>query len=100
MKKYFRRLASPLPTLTARYALRKPTCDERRPVSMRIWNMETIARPLLTLTILAASLWITSPSDRAGALIYSQSSDGQSTFGPSQLWAATGVNSEVADESI
>ena len=48
--------------------------------------------------MLAASLWVTSPSARAGQLIYSQYSDGQSAFGPSQVWPATGANSEIADE--
>ncbi len=62
------------------------------------WSMKTISQTLLTLTILAASLWVTSPSARAGQLIYSQSSDGQSAYGPSQVWPATGVNSEIADE--
>jgi IPT/TIG domain len=32
------------------------------------------------------------------SVLYSQFSDGQSTFGPSQLWSAAGVNSEVADD--
>jgi len=58
--------------------------------------MKTITRIFLQLTILAAALW--SSSARAGELVYSQFSDNQSTYGPSQLWAATGVNSEVADE--
>ncbi|MEY2504708.1 MAG: hypothetical protein QOG27_988, partial [Verrucomicrobiota bacterium] len=58
--------------------------------------MKTITRKSLQLIILAAALW--SFTARGGELIYSQSSDNQSTFGPSQLWAATGVNSEVADE--
>jgi hypothetical protein len=61
-------------------------------------SMKTIARTLLTLILLAASLWAASPSARAGELIYSQVSDNQSTYGPSELWTATGVNSEVADE--
>jgi hypothetical protein len=60
--------------------------------------MKTIPRTLLTLTLLVASLWITSASTRAGQLIYSQYSDGQSAFGPSLVWPATGGNSEIADE--
>ncbi|MEY2529683.1 MAG: hypothetical protein QOJ05_1773, partial [Verrucomicrobiota bacterium] len=62
----------------------------------RSFHMKTITRKFLQLTMLAASLW--SFSARAGELIYSQSSDNQSTYGPSQLWTATAVNSEVADE--
>jgi hypothetical protein len=50
------------------------------------------------LALLTALLWISSPSANAGQLIYSQLSDNQSTYGPSQSWPAGGVNSEVADE--
>lgn len=50
------------------------------------------------LTLLAASLWFGSPSAEASDLVFSQSSDGQSAYGPSQLWPANGVNSEVADD--
>jgi IPT/TIG domain/PQQ-like domain len=32
------------------------------------------------------------------SVLYSQFSDGQSTFGPSQLWSAAGINSEVTDD--
>jgi hypothetical protein len=60
------------------------------------WSMKTITSALLT--VLAAWLWVSSPSAQAGELIFSQPGDNQSTFGPSQLWAADGVNSEVADE--
>ena len=62
----------------------------------RICRMKTLPRMFLCLTILAASLW--SFPAKASELIYSQFSDNQSTFGPSQLWTTTGVNSEVADE--
>ena len=62
----------------------------------RRWGMKT--NPQILLTVLAAFLWVSSPSARAGELIYSQYSDNQSAYGPSQLWAATNVNSEVADE--
>ena len=81
-----------------RYAWEKTIGEENGPVAVRILGMKTIARTLLTLTLLTASLWATSASSRAGALVYSQFSDNQSTYGPSQLWTATGVNSEVADE--
>ena len=60
--------------------------------------MKTIARVRILLTVLAASLWLTSPSAEASELIYSQYSDGQSTYGPSLVWPANGVNAEVADE--
>ena len=56
------------------------------------------ARVRIFLTFLAASLWITSPAANASELIYSQYSDGQSVYGPSLVWPADAVNSEVADE--
>src|SRR4029077_1414526 len=34
----------------------------------------------------------------ASELVYSQYSDGQSVYGPSLIWPAYGLNSEVADE--
>jgi hypothetical protein len=58
--------------------------------------METKA-PVL-LMVLAASLWICSPSPAASELLFSQNADGQSTYGPSQLWSANGVSSEIADD--
>ena len=35
---------------------------------------------------------------QGGELVFSQMSDGQSTYGPSELWTPAGVNSEVADD--
>jgi hypothetical protein len=35
---------------------------------------------------------------QASELLFSQLSDGQSTYGPSELWPPTGINSEVADD--
>lgn len=58
--------------------------------------MKTLT-PIL-LTVVAASLWISNPSAKAGELIFSQRSDNQSTYGPSQSWPASGVNSELADD--
>ena len=58
--------------------------------------MQTISR--LLLLALAALLWVSTSSAIASELIYSQQSDNQSTYGPSQLWSASGVNSEVADD--
>ena len=58
--------------------------------------IKTISR--LLLLALAALLWVATPSAIASELIYSQRSDNQSTYGPSQLWSASGVNSEVADD--
>src|SRR5258708_4258159 len=60
--------------------------------------MKTIARVRILLTVLAASLWVTSPAANASELIYSQYSDGQSTYGPSLVWSPDSVNAEVADE--
>ena len=58
--------------------------------------MKTICQ--VTLFVFAALFWIASPSAVASELIYSQYSDGQSVYGPSLVWPADGVNSEVADE--
>jgi hypothetical protein len=60
--------------------------------------MKTIPRIRVLLTVLAAFVWVSSHSAKAGELIFSQYSDNQSTFGPSQLWTPAGVNSEVADD--
>ena len=57
--------------------------------------MKTISRTLLTL--LAASLWVSSPTARR-AHCYSQAVDGQSAFGPSEVWTPSNINSEVADD--
>jgi hypothetical protein len=35
-----------------------------------------------------------------GELVFSQSSDNQLVYGPSQLWPSTGTNSEVADDFV
>ena len=58
--------------------------------------MKTICQ--VTLFVFAALFWIASPSAVGGELIYSQFSDGQSTYGPSLVWPAENVNAEVADE--
>jgi hypothetical protein len=58
--------------------------------------MKTILRTLLT--VLAASLWVSSPAAKASALLYSQAVDGQSAFGPSEVWTPSNINSEVADD--
>src|SRR6476660_3799123 len=55
-------------------------------------------KALVLLTLLAASLWMCSPSPAASELLFSQNADGQSTYGPSQLWSASSVNSEIADD--
>src|SRR5690349_14785561 len=34
----------------------------------------------------------------ASSLIFSQLNDGQSTFGPSEVWAASNIDSEVSDD--
>jgi hypothetical protein len=57
--------------------------------------MKTITR---LLSVLAVLLWASTPAAPAGELLFSQYSDNQSTYGPSQLWSATGVNSEIADD--
>ena len=71
-------------------------CTARRRERREFLDMKTIA-PVL-LTALAALLLVFSPSAQASELIFSQQSDNQSTYGPSQLWSASGANSEVADD--
>lgn len=51
-----------------------------------------------SVAVFAVMLFSFSLPSNAGELIYSQLSDNQSTFGPSQLWSASGVNSEIADD--
>lgn len=58
--------------------------------------MKTICQ--VTLFIFAALFWIASASAVAGELVYSQYSDGQSTYGPSLVWSADSVSAEVADD--
>jgi hypothetical protein len=78
----------------------RPANPNCRPVKLlardELGDMKTF-KPLL-LAVLAASLWAFSPSVTAGELIFSQHSDNQSTYGPSQWWPAAGVNSELADD--
>src|SRR4051794_41147341 len=57
--------------------------------------MKTINRTLLTF---AASICLLTASAEASELLFSQFADGQSTYGPSQLWPAANVNSEIADD--
>jgi hypothetical protein len=55
----------------------------------------------LTHLIIAALLLLCLSSVAAGGeLLFSQYSDGQSTYGPSQAWSFTGTNSEVADDFV
>jgi hypothetical protein len=58
--------------------------------------MKTFAR--IVLIAVAASLWTFSPSAKASEVIFSQYSDNQSTFGPSQFWPAADINTEIADD--
>ena len=71
-------------------------CAAKREEQRELWSMKTIT-PIL-LTALATLLLIYSPSAQASELIFSQQSDNQSTYGPSQLWSTDGVNAEVADD--
>jgi hypothetical protein len=50
------------------------------------------------VVVLAAFIWAGLVRAQASELLFSQSSDGQSAYGPSELWAPAGVNSEVADD--
>jgi hypothetical protein len=51
-----------------------------------------------TVVVLAAFIGTGLVRAQASGLLYSQLSDGQSTYGPSELWTPAGVNSEVADD--
>src|SRR6476619_2385790 len=94
---HFSKCANRPEDLRARYASIKPTSGEQR--SESICKVSIMKRSTRHLALLAAFfLLIFSSSANAGELIYSQLSDNQSTFGPSQLWSATAVNSEVADD--
>ena len=48
--------------------------------------------------LICCGLFLTGVVRGQSSLLYSQLSDGQSTFGPSQLWSPAAVNSEVADD--
>jgi chitobiase/beta-hexosaminidase-like protein len=50
------------------------------------------------LISLAVSLLFGVATSPASDLLYTQFSDSQSTFGPSELWSPSNVNSEVADD--
>jgi hypothetical protein len=51
-----------------------------------------------TVVALAGLLVSATARAQTSGLIFSQPVDNQSTFGPSQLWAPSGTNSEVADD--
>ena len=44
------------------------------------------------VVVLAAFIWAGLVRAQASELLFSQSSDGQSAYGPSELWAPAGVN--------
>src|SRR5262245_50643029 len=48
--------------------------------------------------VLATLIWAGMIRAQTSELLFSQLSDNQSTYGPSQLWPDTGVNSELADD--
>ena len=52
----------------------------------------------LTMAALAAFLLATVSPAQASAVLYSQAVDGQSIFGPSEVWTPSNINSEVADD--
>jgi hypothetical protein len=53
---------------------------------------------LPVIAVVAALMWAGMFRAQASDLLFSQLSDGQSTYGPSELWTAAGINSEVADD--
>jgi hypothetical protein len=50
------------------------------------------------VALFATLAWTGLAQAQASDLLFSQSSDGQSTFGPSELWTPAAINSEVADD--
>jgi hypothetical protein len=50
------------------------------------------------VAVVAMLIWGGMVRAQASDPLFSQLSDGQSTYGPSQLWTANGVNSEIADD--
>ena len=77
-------------------AVKSNRCAAKRGLRSEGSEMKTITTVLLT--VLAALLWISVPSVLASELVFSQSSDNQSTYGPSLVWSADNVNAEVADD--
>ena len=57
-----------------------------------------IIKPLSVAIFFGGLFWVGAVPARTSGLLYSQSSDGQSTFGPSETWTPASVNSEVADD--
>jgi Divergent InlB B-repeat domain len=53
---------------------------------------------LPVIAVVATWMWAGMFRAQASDLLFSQLSDGQSTYGPSELWTAAGINSEVADD--
>src|ERR1043166_4572710 len=50
------------------------------------------------LALFLVTLLVLTASAHASDLLFSQASDGQSTYGPSEMWTAAGINSQVADD--
>ena len=50
------------------------------------------------VAVVAMLMWGGMLRAQASELLFSQLSDGQSTYGPSELWTPAGVNSEVVDD--
>jgi hypothetical protein len=52
----------------------------------------------LTTVLIAAWLAAIASPAQTGSLLFSQLNDGQSTFGPSEVWTPSNIDSEVADD--
>ena len=52
----------------------------------------------VSVVILTTLIWVGMVRAQASELLLSQLSDGQSTYGPSELWTPAGIDSEVADD--
>src|SRR4030095_10329083 len=50
------------------------------------------------VVVLVTFIWTGLVQAQASELLFSQLSDGQSTYGPSELWSPSSINSEVADD--
>lgn len=70
-------------------------------VSRNNWLFGSTTMKKLTELIISSLLLLSLASAvRGSELVFSQSSDTQSVYGPSQAWPFTGKNSEVADDFV
>src|SRR6185436_9125214 len=59
-------------------------------------TMKTVSK--FPFILFVAISWIAMPRAQSSEVLYSQFADGQSTYGPSELWISAAINSELADD--